>query len=509
MQSYDVVVVGGGPSGLAVAQGCARYGKSVLVLDKEDVLGGCHRVRRVDDGLFTEHGPRIYNTNFRTLGRFLREMGHDLSDVFAKADVYIPKGFREITGVDRTSLICTLIWTVFFPEYGRDVSMSEYMDARGFSSSSRDAVDRECLSTDGADARRYSVLEYFDLVHQHAFYHVMEPKQPNDTGLFAYWKSFLEAKGVSFALGSEVTGIRSVVVPGGGGGGVVEYRKDGHKIAAVAENVVLAVPPESLSDLIEPQESEVRDAFGPHESLDEWAHHTSYHDYVSFTMHYDADVSAHVGKRKSKELTPWSVLAVPLSEFMTFVDLDQPPSDHLRRTVLSCIAMRLDAPSPYTGRSANDAKGDKDEVLAEAVRQVLEANPGLPSPSRALLSPGTFWNAKGHWDDTDTAFMRVPGAMFLPQRSPTARWLWSVGCHNGNQKYQFTSIEAAVSNSAALLHGWFGRRARRDYPIVAPFELRDAVRIALAVLVVIVVLIVAYAWTSQRRGRPSSRRSRR
>jgi glycine/D-amino acid oxidase-like deaminating enzyme len=487
--TYDVIVVGAGPSGLAVAQGCARHGGlRVLVVDKEATVGGCHRVRRVNGGLFTEHGPRIYSTNHRTLSVFLRDAGI-VESQFRPARVQIPMGLAQL---DLWSMVCmaaTTAWTTtVWPDHGKSESMAHYCARHGFSPRARDAVDRICRLTDGAGAERYTVFEFFNLVHQHAFYRVTEPRQPTDTGLLAEWRSALEATGlVEFRLGCSVTRVDARDA-----GGVVTLRTQAAGRAEgveelAADRVVLAVPPESMVAVLRRCGSPVSTAFGPLDMLDAWSHATSYQDYVSFTMHFGAsDASAvDAATRTSPSPTAWGVAGVPLSRFMPFVDLGKPGVP-----VLSCIVTRLDARSLETGLTANETR-DRDALLREAVRQVREMYPGLPQPSVALLSPGAFLNAHGespssHWDDVDTAFVRTPGAAFLPQQSPSVPWLWNVGCHNGFQKYQFTSIEAATSNAAALLHAWFPA-SRQAYPILAPFELRDALRIGCFAVALVLV----------------------
>ena len=60
---YDYLIVGAGPCGLALAWYLSKLNKKILIVEKENTIGGCHRVRRVN-GLFTEHGPRIYLDNY-------------------------------------------------------------------------------------------------------------------------------------------------------------------------------------------------------------------------------------------------------------------------------------------------------------------------------------------------------------------------------------------------------------------------------------------------------------
>ena len=42
------VIVGAGPSGLTLAMLLAKSGDHVTIVERSDVIGGCHRVERVD-----------------------------------------------------------------------------------------------------------------------------------------------------------------------------------------------------------------------------------------------------------------------------------------------------------------------------------------------------------------------------------------------------------------------------------------------------------------------------
>ena len=74
--NYDLVIVGAGPSGLALAQCLRNTYNKILIIDKESEIGGCHRVRRVDT-IFTEHGPRIYSNTYKNFQMLLKDMDND------------------------------------------------------------------------------------------------------------------------------------------------------------------------------------------------------------------------------------------------------------------------------------------------------------------------------------------------------------------------------------------------------------------------------------------------
>ena len=72
MASHDVLVVGGGISGLSLAWKAAQDGKRVLVLEKSARLGGCLHSERTADGYWFELGA---HTTYNSYGGLPRRGG--------------------------------------------------------------------------------------------------------------------------------------------------------------------------------------------------------------------------------------------------------------------------------------------------------------------------------------------------------------------------------------------------------------------------------------------------
>ena len=65
---YDIVIVGSGPSGLALAHCLSYKYKNIAIIEKYDTIGGLHRVLRIpyeNEKVFTEHSPRIYSNSYK------------------------------------------------------------------------------------------------------------------------------------------------------------------------------------------------------------------------------------------------------------------------------------------------------------------------------------------------------------------------------------------------------------------------------------------------------------
>ena len=79
--SADVVVVGAGFSGLAAARRLAKAGKSVIVLEARDRVGGKVRNEVLDDGDITEAGGTYIGPTQTRMAALAKEWGGNLSNL--------------------------------------------------------------------------------------------------------------------------------------------------------------------------------------------------------------------------------------------------------------------------------------------------------------------------------------------------------------------------------------------------------------------------------------------
>ena len=155
-QTYDYVIIGAGPAGLCTAWLLAQRGRSCIVIDREQTIGGCHRVRRTEEGLFTEHGPRIYVDNYLTFKQWLKQMGLDFYQLFTPYRYSILDSIvhrdNSLTVLEMVCLAKAFFWQG--EDSSKRLSLLEFMDNNGFSRSSKDYLDQICRLTDGAGADR-------------------------------------------------------------------------------------------------------------------------------------------------------------------------------------------------------------------------------------------------------------------------------------------------------------------------------------------------------------------
>jgi oxygen-dependent protoporphyrinogen oxidase len=99
----DVIVIGGGISGLSFAHACARADLGVLVLEKQANAGGCIHTWRQSDGFWTELGAHTCYNSYTAMLEMLEERG-EMGALLPRAKV----PFRLLVGDQVRSILSEL-----------------------------------------------------------------------------------------------------------------------------------------------------------------------------------------------------------------------------------------------------------------------------------------------------------------------------------------------------------------------------------------------------------------
>jgi hypothetical protein len=480
-KKYDIVIVGGGPCGLTLAQCLSKLNKKILIIDKEVSLGGCHRVKRVqylDEMLFTEHGPRVYNSAYVNTEMVLEKMNNKFSDIFTLYDFDFGKignetlftvlNFREFS-----FFALHYMFLVFNSNYGINISMKEFMESNNFSKATMDMVDRLCRLTDGADITKYTLNKFLNLLNQYFFYNFYQPKLPNDIGLFKNWEEYLISNNVDIMLNTEVqylqyndktNNIESISAHNG-------YKK--YKIKC--DEIVLAIPPISMLKILENNNNiNLLNSFGPYSEIKLWSEKTKYIEYISVTFHWDKKLD--LPKIYGFSKTSWALIFIILSNSMTF-------KEKYSKTVISVAISNGNLKSDRINKTANECV-DKNELIDEIFYQLSKSFPnGLEKYTTAILSPNVVYD-KNSWIDTDTAYISS-STKTLPFKSNINN-MYTVGTHTGKTFFKVTSMESAITNTLHLVHEMYPE-LKGQFPISRGWELNDLIRLIIVIIIVISV----------------------
>jgi len=473
MSYYDVVIIGAGPSGLALAHACSMLNMRIAIIDKETTIGGCHRVKR-ENGLFTEHGPRIYLSNYVNVFNLLHEMGLKIEDIFTDYNYsFLNVAINNI--LPHFSLYEIFVFTVSYFMYiidsnhGKKISLSEYLIKYNFSQNAIDILDRLCRFTDGGDVNRYSLNKLLRLQDALLLVKIYQPKQPLDTSLFKIWKAFLEQRNVTFLLNKNITYIHKNQQK-------VEYIILNDKELIYLDKLILAIPPTAISQLLEG--SSIQNCFG--DNIEEWAENTKYLDYISITYHFKETLQLSNINGLTLD-TDWGIAVINLSNYMPNIEKGY-------KTVLSTAISVCNKNSKYIHKTANECS--KQELIKEVHRQIKKSlYNNLSDDYRAILNPNNYYNVqKNKWENIDKAYFNTIGTNAIRFDSKIIDNVYNVGTHNGASFMDYTTMESAVSNGLVL--------ACMLYPeLKNKYYLRNFLRgkdIIAMILIIIVIIIIIY-----------------
>jgi hypothetical protein len=469
--SYDYVIVGGGPTGMTIAWILSNQKKKVLLIEKDEVLGGCHKVLRVN-GYFTEHGPRIYSNSFLMFIEILADMD------IAFTDLFIPYYNFKHTNIDNKTilslnfneimaLLSAFLKLIVNKDYGRTVSMKNFMKKNNFSESSYDYIERLCLLTDGATIEDYTLFQFLQLVNQQFFYSLFQPKLPNDKGLIKIWTNKLLENNVKILLNSQVI---KIDVKNNNVSRLI-INENGIVKEITANKYVLTIPPKPFYNLIS-SNPKTKNIFGNNKEIQKWKGKNSYFDYITLTFHYKNEVT--LPKFNGFPRTPWGIGFVILSNFMDF------KTDEPSKTVISiCISM-LNIPNEE-GKTANQCS--KEEII----KYVKEQLSFFPNPDLVIISP-TIKRSGDVWINEDTAYVVTTEQRFIKPKGKLSN-LYYVGIHNGNSSYNFTAIESAVQNA---IHYCIEEMPELKYRYISKNLMEVRYLVIDAIIIILCIFLIIY-----------------
>jgi len=445
---YDYVIVGAGPTGIALSWYLAKENKTVLLIDKETTIGGCHRVQRVN-GLLTEHGPRVYSNVYLNFINLLKEMDINFDDIFTEYSFDLSnignKSGKDLKTYEIIAFIFAFANLLFNPIYGQDISMKTFMESNSFTPESIEYLERVCRLTDGAQADRYTLFQFLQLINNQSLYKLYQPTKPNDDGLlYLMEKKLLDTNLITILLNHNVLSINNDDV--NISNLYISNKSTLDKYYVQGKKYILAIPPEPLTQLLL-NSGTSKFAYGNIDFLKRWTKYNSYFQYIPITLHWKTKID--LPKIWGFPASDWGLAFIVLSNYMKFNrDVELSNSN----TVISTAITFTDRKSTITNKTANES--DMNEIKQEVLRQLRISYPDLPNPDFMLLSPQVYRdNNLNEWITSDTAFVSTPNSnQYLPFKSIIFDNLYTCGAHNGKSNYHFTSMETAVANALYLFN---------------------------------------------------------
>jgi len=469
--NYDLIIIGGGPSGLAFAHCCSNLNLKILIIDREKTLGGCHRVRREiinNENIFTEHGPRMYFNNFVNFKMLLDEMNINFNEIFIKSNEQISDIIKENILIFnyKEIIILTYYYLLFLinNNYGKNINMNELINKHNFTNKSKKFIENLCIVTDGATSDKYSLNLFLELINQNIFYNVYYPRFPNDEKLFKLWENYLKNKNIDFLLNTEVTEIIQ-------NNNNIDYIICNNNNKIYGKKFILAIPPYNLIKILNnSNDLIIKNSFGNINELNKWMNNSKYITYISIIFHWDKKIN--LLSKTHLPFSNWGIIHAVLSNYMTF-------KENNSKTVISCAISILNIKGELINKKPNECT--KDELVKEVLFQLSKLYNNLLNPSISLVSSGNY-NIDNKWEDKDTAFILTSNSSYISYKG-NIKNLYLIGSHTGKSNYKFTTIEKAVSNSiniALLLYPELNKK----------YNIKKFLELNIILYIIIIILIL-------------------
>lgn len=468
----NYIVVGGGPSGIFTSLLLSLSGNKVTLFEKNNVIGGCHRVNR-PNGYFSEHGPRIYVTNYFYYSQILEICNTNFEDNFTDYKYDFIVGVKG--AIDAMSLLELIQFAFKFLQFTINPSQFENVSVKetfkGFSKKAMNYIDKMCTLTDGATASNYTAHSFFNIFDQNALYKIVEPKAANDTWLWPAVTKKLTELGVNIIHEK-----------------VDKILHDSNKVIGIqtsnqiyySDAVVVSLPPWHASKLFNNSSDLIANSFLEKSLWSKYVKNNTYIPYLSFTVHFDKKID--LPNVWGNGFGSWGVAWIVMSDY--FNDSESP-------TLISALIVDLDTKSSNTGLTANETI-DSNMLLEEAYLQIKDALQIKTSLKPRLILNSGVSRVNNKWTTDDLPFMRTSDTKYLsPFTVNNTKDLYWVGPHNGNNRYAFTSMESVCENVVSFctkLHPELGKKFKNKQLYTISGIIRSIFALQIIALVIILVI---------------------
>jgi hypothetical protein len=372
-QVYDFLIVGGGPTGLALSTMLSQTDATIALIEKDAQLGGCWKVDWVDDAYYSEHSPRVMTTTYSKFKNLLRiyNIKFDYEPVYKDTLAVHKALLSKLSIMDVLKLISGLIISRFFETAD---TVEDFM--RHLSTSGAEAMYTLSVALANIPSKVMMQDVFNEMYSYHGqFVHLKNP----------YWYDVIEtnlSSRVDFRKGFDVQSINEVE-----GIYIVNTNKGSFK----TRELILATPPFALVEILKNSDRVIQNNWGDFNHLTALSLEGSYHS-IGFQLHFDKDIM--FPKRWCEYCEgDWNIIILPVSNY-----LDTFTKDTNIKTVWSGCIVDQSKYSKRLGKKVHECT--LEEIQHEIMKQL-----GIPQPTVFTFTEGLKLS-NGKYISRDTGFVR-------------------------------------------------------------------------------------------------------
>lgn len=378
MKHYDITIVGGGPSGIALALMLEKTGKTILLAEREKTLGGCWRVEWQNDKYYTEHSPHIMTSNYKKFKQLCK---------YLKVNNRFKNTYKYKSSLRSVYLDKNVLGSLKFSDIVKIISgliMSRFIQ-------NKQTVDEFCDHISDAGKKTLYILSVAaastpDKVMMQDMFDIMTEYPPDivqmsepELWLNASKSYFDNSNNIDLSLSTEIKSIQNI--------------ENGFKINDIihTDELILALPPIALKNILENSSIDIQNNWLPYSKFKHWANESSYHS-IGFQLHFDKIVE-YKDEWCWSCIGDWNIIILPMSKYLKTFSKD--PSI---KAVWSCTIIDQNKFSSRLKKKVHQC------TLVE-IEEEIKHQLNIPVSTYITFYDGLEKN-KEHYESKDTGFVR-------------------------------------------------------------------------------------------------------
>jgi hypothetical protein len=431
---YDYAIIGGGITGLTLSYFLAKNNYKVILIEKEDKLGGCWKQEWIEDKYFSEHSPRVLikNDNFY---RLLREINYDIDknttttygNIFETNFKLLNFFYDKFTFRELLILMKSKIFGV-----EKNITVSEYFNKYNFSEKGRKALTIISIVIANSP-NKLLVSELFGESNNIPMFYQFK----NADWIDIFENKLIEMK-VDILKNTEINNINNI-----------------NNINA--NKYILTLPPIAFKRLVDKNDL-LKDNWMDYNLFNKWVEN-SYYISFGFQLHFDNYIKFN-RKWCWSCMDEYNLIILPTSEY-----LDIYTKDENVKTVWSCTIVD-------TSVYINKFKKTVDEMTKEEIINDIIERLNV-KPYKYTFSEG-LEKINNRWISKDSSFSLSKYGIINPKGKIDN--IYTVGSHNTSG---ITTIGKAVDNAIYFL----------ENNNIKTFEKQNSIMIYILSILIIIICI--------------------
>ena len=414
--SEKIIIFGGGPCGMRLAENFIDKGNDVHLYEKEDSLGGCWKVKW-ENGYFKEHSPRIMTTGYEKVVELVESL--DLKDPyneiygssFQSTYKFIKYFLNNLSFLDNLKFMYSLL----FLSQSDERNMKEWIDDNNLTTLGRKALRNLSIALanipEGVSAFCFFDFIYSGLGDGGQF---MQFRQGDEW--LKKWEKRLLKKGVKIHLNTKINSLY-------GEGDVIEYALT-NKGRVYGNKFLLSLPLWSLKEILKNSKNK--------NIQDNWMKSEDFTKVCEKLSYSGLGVQLHFKKRTGIDLDEnwcgtcmgdWSIIVQNTSHY-----LEKFTKRKDIKEVWSCVIVDFTRKSKRLDKTPG--KLTKEQIGEEVIYQLEKTLNKKIKPEKITYNLIEKKNKK--WDFFESAYSANTDGPIKP-KGEKIKNLFTVGCQNLNE----------------------------------------------------------------------------